>query len=121
MFKAIPLKQIFTTEKGKSKYTKRYFLDNSGKYPVFSSQTTGGGIIGYINSYDYDKECLTWTTDGIHAGTVFYRNGKFSMTTHCGALFLRKGVKDVDLNYVAYALSLVLKDYAVGEGNKRVT
>lgn len=88
-FKPYPIEKIFATEKGLSKYTNEYIKKNKGSYPVYSSQTVNEGIIGYINTYDYDTECLTWTTDGIYAGTVFYRNGKFSMTTHCGALLLK--------------------------------
>lgn len=114
--------EIFDIEKGNSKYTKDYMRNNLGEYPVFSSQTIKKGVIGKINSFDYDKECLTWTTDGIYAGTVFYRNGKFSMTTHCGALILKDEYKDkIDLRYVLYQLNLYLKSHATGEGNKRVT
>ncbi len=121
MFEDIAISRICKVEKGNSKYTKKYILENSGEYPVYSSQTLKEGIIGYINSFDYNCECLTWTTDGIYAGTVFYRNGKFNMTTHCGALFLIDDLKNINLKYVAYVLSLILKNYAKGEGNKRVT
>ena len=121
--KKISVKELFNIKKGSSKYTKEYIRNNPGRYPVYSSQTTNEGIIGYINTYDYDdEECLTWTTDGIYAGTVFYRTGKFSMTTHCGALLLKEELKDnIDLKYIAFYLNNSLKNYAVGEDNKRVT
>jgi len=113
---------LLAPRKGDAKYTHAYIRNHKGEFPVYSSQTTNQGVIGRIDSFDYNEECLTWTTDGIHAGTVFYRNGKFSMTTHCGALFLRDRYKGkVDLKYILYQLSLYLKDYATGEGNKRVT
>ena len=48
------------------------------KYPVYSSQTSKDGLMGYIDTYDFDGEYITWTTDGVNAGTVFYRNGKFN-------------------------------------------
>jgi len=119
--KELPLNIVFSPEKGKSKFTKDYMRKNSGDYPVYSSQTSQDGIIANINSYDYDTDCLTWTTDGIHAGTVFHRKGKFSMTTHCGALLLKEEYKDkIDLDYVLYQLNLYLKDYALSEGNKRI-
>jgi len=116
------VKNLFKIYKGKSKYTNKYIINNKGDYPVYSSQTNENGVIGHINSYDFDNECLTWTTDGIHAGTVFYRNGKFSMTTHCGALILKKEfLGKLNIEYLGLYLKLVLKDFAVGEQNKRVT
>jgi len=113
---------LFIPEKGKSIYTKKYIREHPGKYPVYSSKTTNEGIIGYIDGIpDYDGEYLTWTTDG-YAGTVFYRNGKFSMTTHCGALSLKEEYKGkINLKYVAIQLNQILKNMAVGYGNKRVT
>lgn len=61
--------------------------DHSGPYPVYSSQTANAGVFGFIDSYDYDFESITWTTDGANAGSVFYHdNRKFSITTHCGLL-----------------------------------
>ncbi|GLC31166.1 restriction endonuclease subunit S [Clostridium omnivorum] len=61
------------------------------KYPVYSSQTTSNGIMGYIDSYDFDGEYITWTTDGVNAGTVFYRKGKFNCTNVCGTIKLLHG------------------------------
>jgi type I restriction enzyme S subunit len=60
------------------------------KYPVYSSQTTNNGIMGNIDTYDFDGEYVTWTTDGENAGTVFYRNGKFNCTNVCGTIKLIK-------------------------------
>lgn len=57
------------------------------KYPVYSSQTSNYGILGYDKTYDFDGKFLTWTTDGANAGKVFYRNGKFRCTNVCGLLY----------------------------------
>jgi restriction endonuclease S subunit len=120
--KEVVVSDIFQIRKGNAKYTKQYILNHIGEYPLYSSQTIADGEIGKINSYDYDQNCLTWTTDGIYAGTVFVRNGKFSMTTHCGTLLLKEEYKDkIDLRYVRHYLLIHLKEYAEGEGNKRVT
>jgi type I restriction enzyme S subunit len=62
-----------------------------GKYPVYSSQTTNNGIMGFIDSYDFEGEYITWTTDGEKAGTVFYRSGKFNCTNVCGTIKLTFG------------------------------
>lgn len=118
----IKLCDIFDIKKGNSKYTNSYFQKNCGEYPVYSSQTSSNGEIAKINTYDYDDKCLTWTTDGIYAGTVFLRNEKFSMTTHCGALFIKeKYSSDILLEYIYAYLSQKLKSFAQGEQNKRVT
>ena len=118
----IKLSQLFTIKKGDSKYTKEYINKNKGNYPVYSSQTTNEGIIGSINTYDYDCKCITWTTDGTYVGTTFLREGKFSMTTHCGGLMLKEEYKStISLEYVNYLLNNTLSFYKVGEGsNKRL-
>ncbi len=113
---------IFNIEKGKSKYIKSYMNKHKGQYPVYSSQTSDEGIIANIDTYDYDCKCLTWTTDGTYVGTVFLRDGKFSMTTHCGALSLKKEFKDkISLEYMQAILNNVLPLHKEGEGsNKRL-
>jgi len=118
----VAVSDIFKIKKGNAKYTKRYILNHSGEHPLYSSQTIAEGEIGKIDSFDYEEDCLTWTTDGIYAGTVFIRKRKFSMTTHCGALLLKEEYKDkIDLKYMRNYLQIHLKEYAKGEGNKRVT
>lgn len=77
-------------------------LVENGKYPVYSSQTENNGCLGFIETFDFDKDLLTWTTDGANAGTVFRRSGKFNCTNVCGTLIPKK--KNLDLNYVVYAL-----------------
>jgi len=120
--KSVPVTQIFDTEKGSAKYTKKYMHDHGGKYPVYSSQTSNLGQIGGIDTYDHSEECFTWTTDGTYVGTVFYRNGKFSITTHCGILRVKKEYWDkVDFGYLGFILNQTLPGYKLGEGsNKRL-
>ena len=62
-------------------------LNNEFRYPVYSSQTSNNGILGYDNKYDFNGKFLTWTTDGANAGKVFYREGKFRCTNVCGILY----------------------------------
>ena len=116
------INDIFTIEKGKSDYTKEFMNKYKGEYPVYSSQTIEEGVIANINTFDYDYECLTWTTDGTYVGTVFLRNGKFSMTTHCGGLFLKEEYKNkISLEYLYSVLNNVFPLYKEGEGsNKRL-
>ena len=72
------------------------------KYPVYSSQTSNNGIMGYLDDYMFNGEYITWTTDGANAGTVFYRNGKFNCTNVCGTLKINK-------EHDCYFVSLVLQ------------
>ena len=71
-------------------------------YPVYSSQTSNDGIMGYLDDYMFDGEYITWTTDGANAGTVFYRKGKFNCTNVCGTLKIHP-------KFDSYFVSLILQ------------
>lgn len=60
--------------------------DNPGEYPVYSSQTANQGILGYLGSFDFEGDYVTWTTDGANAGRVFFRSGRFNCTNVCGIM-----------------------------------
>lgn len=99
--------------------SKEYLRDNIGEYPVYSSQTINEGMLGKIDTYDYDGEYLTWTTDGANAGSIFYRTGKFSITNVCGLL---KVISDkVNTKFLHYYLGTVAKKYVnAGMGNPKL-
>ena len=112
------MKDLCILQRGKV-YSKKYISDNVGDYPVYSSQTANNGILGKINSYDYDGNYLTWTTDGAYAGTIFYRTGKFSITNVCG--LIKPKNKDINLRFLYYWLSLTAKKYVYqGMGNPKL-
>ena len=99
--------------------SKDFIRNNAGKYPVYSSQTENNGMLGQINSYKYDGEYLTWTTDGANAGTVFRRSGKFSVTNVCGLLKVKDS--SVSNDYLYYILSTTAKNYVnSGMGNPKL-
>lgn len=77
-------------------------------YPVYSSQTSNEGIMGYLDNFMFEGEYISWTTDGANAGTVFYRNGKFNCTNVCGLLKLKKGF---DTHFVSLVLAEATKKY----------
>ena len=89
--------------------SKDYIRDHEGLYPVYSSQTANDGILGCIDSYMFDGDFLTWTTDGAYAGTIFRRKGKFNITNVCGLVDLTD--KQVNQDFLYYWLSFVAKDY----------
>lgn len=99
--------------------SKDYIKDNAGDYPVYSSQTENNGELGKINTYMYDGEYLTWTTDGANAGTVFYRTGKFSVTNVCG--LLKVTTSQLLVKFLYYTLSVEAPKYVnSGMGNPKL-
>ena len=78
------------------------------RYPVYSSQTSNNGIMGYLDNYMFDGEYITWTTDGANAGTVFYRKGKFNCTNVCGTL---KILPKFDCYFVSLVLQQATQKY----------
>ena len=93
--------------------------ENKGDYPVYSSQTENNGELGRISSFDFEGEYLTWTTDGANAGTVFYRDGKFSITNVCGLLKVKPDT--LLTKYLYYALSIEAPKYVnSGMGNPKL-
>lgn len=92
-------------------------------YPVYSSQTKNGGLVGYYKDYLYENE-ITWTTDGANAGDVNYRSGKFYCTNVCGVLLNQKGfsnkcmaeiINSVTRNYVSYVGNPKLMNGVMGD------
>ena len=77
-------------------------------YPVYSSQTSNDGIMGYLDDFMFEGEYISWKTDCANAGTVFYRNGKFNCTNVCGLLKLKKGF---DAHFVSLVLAEATRMY----------
>ena len=89
--------------------SKTYVLEHPGIYPVYSSQTANNGEFGRIDSYMFDGKYITWTTDGIYAGTIFKREGKFNITNICGLINLNDERAIVD--FVYYWLTIATDKY----------
>ncbi|MCI0707367.1 MAG: restriction endonuclease subunit S [Ignavibacteriae bacterium] len=118
-FKTIPINDLFDFTSGRV-ISKKYVERNKGEYPVYSSNTLNNGVFGYINSFDFDCEGLTWTTDGIYAGTLFYRKGKFSITNICGLMRLKKDIPENSI-WLPYIQKVIdFRDIATGHDNKKV-
>lgn len=112
------LKDLFRISRGRV-MSKEYLRDNSGKYPVYSSQTANNGQIGKISTFDFDGEYLTWTTDGANAGTIFHRKGKFSITNVCG--LLKKNSNEIIPKFAYYVLTVTMKGFvSSGMGNPKL-
>ena len=100
--------------------SKEYLYENLGEYPVYSSQTVNNGEIGRIKTFDFEQEAITWTTDGANAGTVFFREGCFSITNVCGLITI-KNIQNLNYKYLYYWLSLEAKKHVYsGMGNPKL-
>ena len=97
---------------------KKEIEQNIGEYPVYSSQTSNDGIFGRINTFDFEGEYVTWTTDGIYAGSVFYRNGRFNCTNVCGTL--KSKTKSINMKYLSISLPLYTNDHVVKVANPKL-
>ena len=100
-WKCYKVSEIADIGRGRVISSKEIANQNNPQYPVYSSQTSNEGVMGYLDNYAFDGEYITWTTDGANAGTVFYRNGRFNCTNVCGTLKLH-------YQFDAYYCSLVL-------------
>ena len=113
------LGDISTLRRGRV-MSKEYLTDNFGKYPVYSSQTAQNGEIGSIHTFDFDGEFISWTTDGANAGTVFYRNEKFSITNVCGLIKINDK-DELNCKYLFYWLTTEAKKHVYsGMGNPKL-
>jgi len=113
------VKVIEICEVGRGRVINKQDIDNNkGEYPIYSSQTSNNGIFGRINTFDFDGEYVTWTTDGIYAGTCSFRSGKFNCTNVCGTL--KSKTKEINMKYLPYALNQVTDDYVVKSANPKL-
>jgi type I restriction enzyme, S subunit len=93
--------------------------ENPGDFPVYSSQTENDGILGYLGSYDFEGDYVTWTTDGANAGTVFRRTGRFNCTNVCGTL-KPTTTGQVDSRFAAYSLNFATSEFVRHDINPKL-
>ena len=103
-WKYVRLKHFYEFEKGKNaaQYTQEYIGLHSGNYPVYSGQTENSGIMGEIDTFDYDiTECLFTTTVGAKVMTPKILCGKFSLSQNC---LIMKQIKKCNNKFFYYIL-----------------
>lgn len=86
------------------------------RYPVYSSQTSNNGVVGYYKEALF-QDSITWTTDGANAGEVNFRKGDFYCTNVCGVLLSRDGFAN---NCISNILNRVTKRYVSYVGNPKL-
>ncbi len=75
--------------------------------------------MGHLDTFDFEGDYLTWTTDGANAGTVFFRTGKFNCTNVCGAGKARN-LSDTSAKFYAYYLNTVAWKHVSHVGNPKL-
>lgn len=101
------LKDYYSFEKGKNAalYTQEYIGQHSGSFPVYSGQTENNGIMGLIDTFDYDiDECLFTTTVGAKVMTPKLLRGRFSLSQNCLIMKRRKACNNSFIYYALYPL-----------------
>lgn len=104
--KLVPLESIFSFRRGNSKYTKKYCHLHRGQYEVYTGTTIGE--FAKIDTYEYDQPNLTYTTDGVYAGTVkIISDERYNIGGH-RAILLPNSSR-LDLSYFEYTLNAIFK------------
>ena len=101
----VPLKELFKSKRGNSKYTKKYCNENLGDYEVYTG--TNYGSFSKINTFEFNTEQLTYTTDGVGAGTVNILRGKYNVGGH--RAILSPIVESLHLDYFENILEPIFK------------
>lgn len=101
------LKDLYDLKKGinAGKFNFEYVRseENKGVYPVYSGQTENNGVMGKINTFEYDDKSgsILTTTVGAKAMTVRKIIGNYSLSQNCG--ILKSKIKS-DINYSYYLI-----------------
>ena len=92
------------------------FYNNMGEYPVFSGQTEKEGIVAYIDTYNQNKPCITFTTYGQKAGKIYYREGKYTIGRNCMGLCPKEKYNDkINLRWFSYKFQNLFHRLRIGE------
>lgn len=102
----------FQAEKGKNAQllTKEYCGEHEGPFPVYSGQTANDGIMGRIETYEFDvgdDGVLFSTTVGAKAMHVAHLTGRFSLSQNC--LIVRPRSRAYALRFAYYAFLVLFR------------
>ena len=99
-----------------SNLTEKYFYENKGNYSVYSGQTENEGIVASIDTFLQEGECVTFTTYGVGAGKLFYRNGKYTIGRNCMGLKVKKKYQDqINLKWFSLNFQNFFYRYRIGD------
>jgi len=120
--KKLKIKDFFKVTTGKRFTEEDVYLNTSNdNIPCITSQTSNYGIAWNIseewlikntNHLVVTTPCVTWTKDGVYAGTLFYRDYTFCPNDHCGVLILKSEyVNKINLKWFVYTQQDIIKKY----------
>lgn len=96
--------------------TEEYLYIHPGEYPVYSGQTEAQGILGYIDTFNQHLPCVTFTTYGVGAGKLFYRQGKYTVGRNCMGLRPKQIYSDkINLEWFAYSFQNTFYRLRIGD------
>lgn len=104
-YKLFELDKLFFAKNGNSKLTKTYCNSHIGKYEVFSGATKDH--FAFIDTYDYDGDNLSFSTDGEYAGTIQILHGKYSIGAHRTILIAKDD--NINIKYFRFILIEIIK------------
>lgn len=96
----VKIKDVFYVKTG-IRITEEEVYSHYGSLPCITAQTKNKGITWYadekwLDSFEkngekviVDEPCITWSKDGVNAGTMFYRDYRFFPIDVCGVLVPR--------------------------------
>lgn len=105
------LSRFVRASKGRrgAELTIEYCSQNSGDFPVYSGQTVNDGVLGRIDSYEFDtgdEEYLFTTTVGAKAMSLKLLRGKFSLSQNC-MVFRNTAPERINTSFAFHFLSVL--------------
>jgi type I restriction enzyme S subunit len=89
-WKISKLNTLFRFRKGDRamELTQKYIAEHPGEFPVFSGQTDNDGLMGRIDSFEFDfaSPVIFVTTVGAKAMTTRIVSGKFNLSQNCALI-----------------------------------
>lgn len=104
-YELFELDKLFFAKNGNPKLTKTYCNSHKGNYEVFSGATKDH--FAFIDTYDYDGENLSFSTDGEYAGTIQILYGKYSIGAHRTILIAKDD--NINIKYFRFVLIEIIK------------
>jgi restriction endonuclease S subunit len=104
-FSLIKMDLLFHNKRGNISLTKKFCNSHKGIYEVFTGTTIG--TFASIDTYEFEKPNLTYTTDGMAAGSVSLITGKYSIGAHRAVLLPKS--EEINLSYFKYILEPIFK------------
>lgn len=85
-------------------------VSDKGEYPVYGAS----GVVGYLNSYQFDKDAILILKDGSKVGKVQFAIGKYSVV---GTSVVLMPKRSEDAKYLYFSiLTMDFDKYKVGSG-----